>query len=239
MTTLLAIDTATEACSLALRVGDELRVSHQVIPRQHQQRLFMLLDELLDGQRLADIGLEAVAFGCGPGSFTGLRIAASFAQGLSFSLGVPVIGVSTLETQAATYLRTAKPSSPCLVASTIDARVGEIYGAFFEFDGETLRALGEAVVAAPAAFAPPLSGSQGTLPLHCVGSGFLRRDVMADVFRDAPECVADILPEARDMLALASARLAAGEGGAPASALPDYVQHSTGWKTLAEQGKRA
>jgi tRNA threonylcarbamoyladenosine biosynthesis protein TsaB len=239
VTTLIAIDTATEACSLALCVGDELRVSHQVIPRQHQQQLFTLLDELLDGQRLPEIGLEAVAFGCGPGSFTGLRIAASFAQGLAFSLGVPVIGVSTLETQAATYLRTTRASSPCLIASTIDARVGEIYGAFFEFDGNTLGPLGEAVVAAPEAFTLPSTVVQGALPLHCVGSGFLHRDVMTDVFRDAPVCLADILPEARDMLALASTRLAAGEGSAPASALPDYVQHSTGWKTLAEQGKRA
>lgn len=233
MTTLLAIDTSTDACSLALQQGDEVRQQHVVIPRRHQQELFALLSALLDGQSPRQLGVRAILFGFGPGSFTGLRIAASFAQGLAYSLGVPVLSFSSLEIQARTYLRQHRPEAPALLLSSIDARIGQVYAAAFFWDGEALVAADEARVSAPQALTFP--DAYRSLPIIGLGSGFRLRDQMPPWQGELLDCAAAIVPEAMDMLAIGTQRLAAGEGATAASALPDYVQQHSGWKTLAEQ----
>jgi tRNA threonylcarbamoyladenosine biosynthesis protein TsaB len=234
---LLAIDTATDACSLALQCSGERRVSHQVIPRQHQQRLFELIHELLEGRAPASLNLSAIAYGRGPGSFTGLRIAASAAQGLAYSLRIPVVGLSTLQTQAHSLLRKAAQAEPCLIISTLDARIGEIYGAWFDFDGSGLAALGDAFVCKPEAL--PLPPAFAGRPVVALGSGFRHPAAREVLGEHLLGCWPELMPEAQDMLAPAEALLLAGATGAAASAVPDYVQERVGWKTLAEQGRRA
>jgi len=235
LNSLLAIDTATDACSLALQFGPELRVSHQVMPRRHQQELFALLNGLLEGQRVADIGLQAIAYGRGPGSFTGLRIAASFAQGLAFSLGLPALGVSTLELQARTLLRQQTLPDQCLLLSTIDARIGELYVACYHRDGEELAPLDTAQVCRPEAFAlPEPQAARESLPLYLLGSGATALAERFEVAGSFP----DALPEAQDMLPLVERALARGGLEGAADIHPDYVQHRSPWKKLAEQGRR-
>ncbi len=240
MTHILAIDTSTEALSLALSTADGVRTLQRVIPRQHQQQLFLMLDELLDGRRPRDLDLDAIAFGRGPGSFTGLRIAASAAQGLGFSLQLPVVGVSSLETQARSFLRRQGGDEQQWLLSTIDARIGQLYAQAIEVDGEVLRPAGEAIVCAPEALDAAALGIDAAVRCTVIGSGchLLQALEVAPPLCDG-RWYAQVLPEARDMLAPAAALLHAGDPGNPAGALPDYVQKRIGWKTLAEQGKRA
>ena len=248
MTTLLAIDTATDALSLALRRDGELRRIHRVMPRQHQQQLFACLDELFEGQTPTELGLQAVVYGRGPGSFTGLRIAASAAQGLAYSLDIPVIGVSTLETQVRTLLRRegtyrASGDAPAdrsleagLILSTIDARIGQAYAAFFQVDGLEVSALGDPMVAEPASLERPTDTAVS--PLIVVGDGYAKIEDLPQSLAPIASLWPDVKPEAEDMFAVAEALLVAGEGRSAATAMPDYVQQRIGWKTLAEQARR-
>lgn len=238
MPTFIAIDTATDALSIALQHRGERRALHRVVPRQHQQLLFRALRELLGDQRPADLGLDAIVFGCGPGSFTGLRIAASAAQGLAYSLSVPAIGLSTLETQVRTLRRRETVPDDCVLMSTIDARIGQVYAAFFHCRGDAIEALGPAVVAAPGDLQYPGVGDElAQLPVLALGSGCRLRDEFPPAFAGGDRSWAEVLPEAEDMFDSAALRLAAGEVVDAADALPDYVQQHSGWKTLAEQGR--
>lgn len=209
------------------------------MPRQHQQLLFSLLDELLGDRKLPELDLRAIVYGRGPGSFTGLRIAVSAAQGLAFSLGIPVIGVSSLETQVRTFLRSESVTDSARILSCIDARIGQVYGQWFDYDGSSLSAAGEAFVAVPDAIELPGRDDVGPLTVFGVGSGFGFLEAMPEAIREQASCWPDVLPEARDMFTTAEQALEAGQLQAPRAAAPDYVQTRIGWKTLAEQGRLA
>lgn len=237
---LLAIDSATDALSLALLSERGCESLHRIMPRQHQQMLFGLLDELLDARKLPELNLQAIVYGRGPGSFTGLRIAVSAAQGLAYSLGIPVIGVSSLETQARTLLRRESMIEPARILSCIDARIGQIYGQWFDFDGDSIVSLGDAFVAAPAAVDQTglVSGDEERV-FHGVGSGFIFAQQMPGAIQERVTCWPELLPEAQDMLGRAKQLLESGRVEDPMLAVPDYVQRGIGWKTLAEQGRPA
>jgi tRNA threonylcarbamoyladenosine biosynthesis protein TsaB len=235
VTRLIAFDTATDALSVALQLDDELRAHHEVAPRRHQQRIFTLLDDLADGVALSDLGLDAVIYGRGPGSFTGLRIAASAAQGLAFSLRLVTVGVSSLETQVHTLRRHETLPASCVVISTIDARIGELYCAFYRVDGDHVQELGSAVAVKPEHLCLP--DAAAGLPLYGIGSGFALRESMPGPLRKLAGCWPQLVPEARDMLGPARRDLAAGRGAAARAVRPDYVQRASRWKTLAEQGR--
>ncbi|MEO1078089.1 MAG: tRNA (adenosine(37)-N6)-threonylcarbamoyltransferase complex dimerization subunit type 1 TsaB [Pseudomonadota bacterium] len=238
--TILAIDTATEALSLALLRGGERRALHRVMPRQQQQQLFPCLEELLDGEPVANLGLDAIAFGRGPGSFTGLRIATSATQGLAFALEIPVVGISTLETQVRSWQRQNDRKENCFVISAIDARIGQTYVASYIIEDGNPRSLGPAQLAAPAAVPlPQQMRDYSELPLYAVGSGLEFGDDKVPGLERLAGSWPEVLPEAEDMLDPALALLAAGEGLPAEAAVPDYVQQRIGWKTLAEQGRRA
>ncbi len=215
-----------------------MRVFHQVMPRRHQQELFPQLENLFDGRTPTEFGFDAIAYGRGPGSFTGLRIAVSAAQGLAYSLGIPVVGVSSLETQARTLLRREEIDYPCTIVSTIDARIGQVYAATYEFDGEGLNELSPAVVAPPEAVVLPASAAE-TAPVLGVGSGFEFQEQFASELRGITQIWPDLSPEAQDMLQPALSALENNRTEVAADARPDYVQRRIGWKTLAEQGRSA
>ena len=124
MTTLLALDTATEACSVALLHNGQLFSRYAVIPRLHAQRVLPMIDEVLVEAGIAKTELQAIAFGRGPGAFTGLRIAVGVVQGLAFALNRPVLPVSNL---AAIAQRAYREHGAEQVAVAIDARMGEVY----------------------------------------------------------------------------------------------------------------
>jgi tRNA threonylcarbamoyladenosine biosynthesis protein TsaB len=234
MTGILAIDTATEACSVAVCVNGEYREVYEVIPRQHSQRLFAMLQSLLPDGRLRDHGIDAIAYSCGPGSFTGLRIGASAVQGLAYTAGLPVIPVSTLALQAQTALRLGLVNADEAVLSILDARINEVYYALCRFAG------GVAVVeeGPMACGADSVVVDASITTLAAVGSGCRFVEELSGELRSRLRVTApDLLPSARDLVPGAMAALARGELQKPQEVQPVYVRDEINWKKLPEQGR--
>ena len=125
-TRILAIDTATEACSVAVWNQGEIHALFELCPREHTQRILPMVQQVLAESGLALNQLDALAFGRGPGSFTGVRIGIGIAQGLALGADLPMIGVSTLQTMAQGAWRV---SGAARVLAAIDARMGKSTGA--------------------------------------------------------------------------------------------------------------
>jgi len=234
MTGILAIETATDACSVALWVDGEYQERHEVAPRKHSQRLFLMLNELLGSGDLRAHGIGAIAYGCGPGSFTGLRIAASAVQGLAYANSLPAIGVSSLACQAQTALRLGEVEAGATVLSLLDARINEVYGALYNFQ-QGLAVLQEGPWAcAPVELAPEFTG-----PLYGVGSGCNFLDEFpAGVRERLAGCSSSVLPAARDLVPHALDALESGQIHSAREVQPVYVRDEISWKKLPEQGKR-
>ena len=235
MKAILAIETATEACSVALWRNLEIQQRHEIAPRQHNQRLFGMLGELLPDGRLAERGIEAIAYGCGPGSFTGLRIAASAVQGLAFASGLPAIAVSTLACQVQTALREGLVEEGGVVLSALDARINEIYYACYRVEQGLPVALCETQALAP---------GQVQLPANCenlvgIGSGLqFAAQFPPGVQAALVSTHAGLLPQAQDLIPLALAQAELGQTQSAGQVQPVYVRDEINWKKLPEQGKR-
>jgi tRNA threonylcarbamoyladenosine biosynthesis protein TsaB len=203
-------------------------------PRQHSQLLFVMLGELLPGGNLADQGIELIAYGCGPGSFTGLRIAASAVQGLAYSCELPVVAVPTLSVMAQAALRQGAAGEHDTVLCTLDARINEIYSALYSYEG------GLAVSkAGPWACAPADLALDGAGALRAVGNGCLFLDQCPSPVRARIDSsVPNVSPTARDLIPLALDKFRRGEIQSPRNVQPVYVRDEISWKKLAEQGKR-
>ena len=135
MPNILAIETSSEACSLAVSNGDRTEVCHEVIPQQHTEKLLPLMQELMNDINLTYQDLDVVATGCGPGSFTGTRLACSITQGLAYSIGIPVISVSSMQILAQGMNREFQCSQ---VIVLINAHMEQIYVGEFEFSEEKI-----------------------------------------------------------------------------------------------------
>ncbi len=128
---LLAIDTVTEGCSAALLYNDEIHERYEVTPRGHSQRILPMVDELLEQADLKLAQLDAIVMDRGPGSFTGVRIGVSVVQGLAFAVDLPVISISSLAALAqAAYQKQGSEQ----VLAVIDARMGEVYWGYYQFN---------------------------------------------------------------------------------------------------------
>ena len=164
MQTLLAIETSTERCSVALRIGDQVQEKMIEGARRHAESVLVFVDELLNESGTSKTQLDAVAFGRGPGAFTGVRLAVALAQGFAFGLDIPAIPVSTLAATAWNAFE-ADPTlraHPLLVA--LDARMGEIYAARYAWRDNALQSIGEELLCKPELVV--LSARE-----RCVGSG--------------------------------------------------------------------
>ncbi|MEE3923935.1 tRNA (adenosine(37)-N6)-threonylcarbamoyltransferase complex dimerization subunit type 1 TsaB [Pseudomonas viridiflava] len=215
MTTLLALDTATEACSVALLHDGKVLSHYEVIPRLHAQRLLPMIKDLLAEAGIAMSALDAIAFGRGPGAFTGVRIAIGVVQGLAFALERPVLPVSNLTVLAQRAFRERGVSQ---VAAAIDARMDEVYwGCYRETAGE-MRLVGAEAVMAPelAALPADITGEwfgAGT------GWGYAERIPVALSGHDA-----SLLPHAQDLLTLATFAWHRGEAVQADDAQPVYLR---------------
>jgi len=227
------VETATDACSVAVSRDGETRVRHRVAPRQHSALLFGMLEELLPGGDLRALGIEVIAYGSGPGSFTGLRIAASVAQGLAYSSRLPAVAVSTLEVLAQTALRSGAVDGAEPVLCVLDARADEVYWAIFELGDGLARRREGPWACAPSELAPEYRGG-----LSAVGSGCCYLPDFPAALRSRFSLSApDLLPCAGDMIPLALERYGKGELQSPPAIQPVYVRDEINWKKLAEQGK--
>lgn len=215
MTTLLALDTATEACSVALLHEGEVISHYEVIPRLHAQKLLPMIQHLLGEAGIALSALDAIGFGRGPGAFTGVRIAIGVVQGLAFALDRPVLPVSNLAVLAQRAWREHGQSQ---VAAAIDARMDEVYwGCYRETAGE-MRLLGAEAVLAPDVADLP-AGADGDWFGAGTGWGYAERIALKPAGLDA-----SLLPHARDLLELARFAWARGEGLAADLAQPVYLR---------------
>ena len=219
-----ALETSTEWCSVALWRDGELAAIEERAGHRHGELALPMLGRLLEAAHLSAGDLDAVAFGAGPGSFTGLRIACGIAQGLAFARNLPVLGVSSLETLA------EECGAPRVVAC-LDARMGEVYYSALERNdgspGKRWIEVIPALCAAPAAVPqPPGEGWVGC------GSGFAAYGSLG-----LSNVIPDIHPSAVAVARLAAPRLAAGEGVDAALAVPDYVRDKVAF-TISERSAR-
>ena len=205
-----AFETSTDWCSVALWLDGELAALERRAPNRHAELALPMLGRLLAAAGLAPGQLDAVAFGAGPGAFTGLRIACGLAQGLAFARGLPVIGIPTLEALA-------QESGAGRVVACIDARMREVYYAALEKRaGRWHEVIAARCVAPQSAPRPPGEGWLGC------GSGF---DVYQEHLASKVSLVRpQIHPTALAVAQLAAPRLAAGEGVDAALAAPVYLR---------------
>lgn len=143
---ILAIETATEACSAALLIDNEVIDRFQVAPREHGNLILSMVDELLQEADINLKQLDALAFGRGPGSFTGVRMATGVVQGLAFGADLPVAPVSTL---AALAQQAAPQSEGQTIYAALDARMGEVYWCEYLNVNGVLQTVSDEVVIAP------------------------------------------------------------------------------------------
>ena len=216
---LLALDTATEACSVAMMASDRVFARWAEAPREHGDRVLGMVDEVLAEAGLRPVDLDAIAFGRGPGAFTGVRIATGLIQGMASALERPVVPVSTLAALAqGVYRRDGHER----VLAAIDARMGEVYwGAYALDEAGVMIARGEECVVAPDAVPLPEGGDWVS-----AGTGWARYpDALGARLGSAlAGDSGHALPEARDMLPLAAREFAAGRAVDAAEALPVYLR---------------
>ncbi len=220
---LLALDTATENCSAALLIDGELLAREEEVERGHAERILPMIDELLAEARLKLGDLNAIAFGRGPGSFTGVRLAATVTQGLAFGAGLSVAPVSDLQAVAERALRMDPGLERVVVCN--DARMHEVYWGCYERGPHGLaRQIGLEYVGKPneVRLPSPWRTAAG------VGRGFTAYEnalLAALPNVTAPEeKLARLLPRALEIALLAAPAVAAGELLPPEAAAPTYLR---------------
>jgi tRNA threonylcarbamoyladenosine biosynthesis protein TsaB len=228
---LLAIETATEACSVALLCGDALLDRSELAPRRHAELVLPMAEELLAEAGITRRQLDAIAVGRGPGAFTGVRLAISVAQGLALALDIPVVPVSSLAT-----LAMQAPRNGAAIIAAIDARREEIYAGTFRFDADGgVEPLGlEHVLPASDLILPQAEA------WNVLGTGWRAYgDAIRARLPSPPRWAdGDRYPQACDVARLAAPLFAAGKGVAPERALPVYLRDKVAL-TLEEQHGRA
>jgi tRNA threonylcarbamoyladenosine biosynthesis protein TsaB len=233
---ILAIETSTEACSVAVWVAGEVRERHEIAPRRHTDLVLPWCDQLLAEAGITRRQLDAIAVGRGPGAFTGVRLAVALVQGMALALDKPVLPVSTLAAlalQAPSIETGAAGDQAPTILSAIDARMGELYLGLFRHDPEDMVvAVSDEWMATPAEprVADELHNLQG------VGSGFAAagQALVAALGPRLRLCDALALPHAGDIARLGARMLARGQGIRADLLEPAYLRDKVAL-TLEEQ----
>lgn len=230
---LLAFETATEACSVALWLDGEVRERFEVAPRRHAELSLPWADGLLAEAGVAKSQLDAIAVGRGPGAFTGVRLAVALVQGIALALDRPVVPVSTL---AALAMRARPLSStePAGVIAAIDARMGEVYAGTFEFRD------GEVIPLSPECVSNPQDFELAEGHWLGVGTGFAAADgALRRRFENRlVDCDPTALPRAADVARLAARAFARGESVAPERVEPAYLRNNVALTLAGQQALR-
>lgn len=230
---LLAFETATEACSVAVWDDGHVLERFEIAPRRHAELALPWAEHLLAEAGLARAQLDAIAVSRGPGAFTGVRLGIALAQGIALALDRPVVAASTLAVLA---LRADAPPGARVLAA-IDARMGEIYSAAFAIDAAGPQPISGERVGAPEALVLP-DDSAGWAG---VGTGFAALDGqltarLGDRFAGVD---AAALPHAADLARLAAAAFARGEAVAPEQVEPAYLRNNVALTLAEQQARRA
>ena len=219
MPNILAIETSSEACSLAVsNGGDRLEVCHKVIPQQHTEKLLPLMQGLMNDIDLTYQDLDVVATGCGPGSFTGTRLACSITQGLAYSIGIPVISVSSMQILAQGMNREFQCSE---VIVLINAHMEQIYVGEFKFVEDKI--ISSAEKALNLDQINSIRSSQGSF---FVGNGC---QLVDEYLMKLDSKVYERYPNAEDLLREAEIRLRVGNTLDPKDLAPVYLTGEEHW----------
>jgi tRNA threonylcarbamoyladenosine biosynthesis protein TsaB len=226
MSLILALDSSTDACSVALYADGQLSTRSELAAKSHTQLLLPMVDDVLQSSGLKLGDLDAIAFGCGPGSFTGLRICMGVVQGLAFGAQLPVIPVSTLKAMAMGYYR-ANPETELPVLAALDARMDEVYWGLFTRKGDSVASLSDECV-----MKPELLSEQGIIQslagqFIAVGPGwhYPAMKTLASL-----TLVVDGQPEAEDMALIAAHVWSVGGAIDVLDAQPVYLRDTISWQ---------
>lgn len=222
---ILAVETATEACSAALYDGEEVLERYQFAPREHNNLILPMIESLLAEAQWQMRDIEGLAFGAGPGSFTGVRIATGVIQGLALGLDLQVVGVSTLAALAEDGMREMNVKE---ALSAIDARMGEVYWGVYQAaeQGHVIR-VGEELVIDPKQVPIPLE------PFALgVGSGWATyQDVLSSRLHTPPKhLLPDRFPRARSIARLGLEGFRQGLDVPVTAAQPTYLRDNVAKK---------
>jgi len=230
MPRVLALDTATDACTLAWCGEGDLRARHERLARAHNRHILGMLTYILAGRSLAS-AVDVIACGVGPGSFTGLRVAVSVAQGLAWARELPIHGFCSLSAQVYSAAALGLLSEGQWVLSTIDAQIGQLYGLWGQWREDHFHAEDAAFICPPELLALPTEPSSVAI----IGSGLAYAERFPGQLQQLSTEHPDVTPDA----AVMAHRLSTGSlalARQPAYALsPQYVQQTIGWKKLSEQ----
>ncbi|WP_448552726.1 tRNA (adenosine(37)-N6)-threonylcarbamoyltransferase complex dimerization subunit type 1 TsaB [Thalassotalea montiporae] len=224
---LLAIDASTEACSVAILKDDQVFSDFELCPQSHSIVLLPMVDNLLAKADAKLTDFDALVYGRGPGSFTGVRIGIGVAQGLAFAADLPTIGISTMQAMAQqAYEQEGKEA----VSIAIDARMAEVYCSNWQLNEQGLMALvGEERVLPPEQFAQSLEQSEYK---YGAGTGWQAYQEAFQPICANLEKISVMYPNAQFMLALAKQEFIAGKALPAEQAQPVYVRDTVSWKKL-------
>jgi tRNA threonylcarbamoyladenosine biosynthesis protein TsaB len=235
---LLALDTSTEFLSLALQLGDKTITHYQQAGNASSELILPQIQALLDSANITLKDLNGIAFGAGPGAFTGVRIACGVAQGLGFGANIPVVGVNTL-------LALAEASGEDKVITCLDARMGEIYhAAFVKENGEWIEQSATKVIKPEAS--PLLACRASTMITHekawfGAGSGWaVYGEILSKIYgENLVKVLPNVTPTGEAILRLAKPIFAAGNAKPASEAAPIYIRNRVALTTIErEQGQR-
>ncbi|UGQ48058.1 tRNA (adenosine(37)-N6)-threonylcarbamoyltransferase complex dimerization subunit type 1 TsaB [Massilia endophytica] len=229
MPTILAIETSSELASCALLHGGRLFSRESSGVRTHSQSVLPMVQELLAEAGVALKDCDAIAYGAGPGSFTGVRTACGIAQGLGFGAGLPLVPVVTLEAMA---LACRQRHAAAEVLAVLDARMNEVYWAQYRFDGDAPSEVLPAVLTAPGEVSP--SGS----PAVC-GNGVAAYPEAFAGKAFAAAVHADAMPHAAQVAQLGERAFLAGVGLPAAQAQPLYLRNKVAYTKAEREDMKA
>lgn len=232
MKKILALDSSSDACSVAFSCDGVVTGLFEMAAKSHTQRLLPMVDEVLRMTGCDKRELDAIAFGRGPGSFTGLRICLGVVQGLAFGLQVPVVPVSTLAAMAAGYYRglpDAQQQQKKSVLVALDARMNEVYWGLFNHDPHSNlpRSLTSEFVMPPAEVINQDSVLQHRDHMTGLGPGW-HYEALAQL--SPMELAMAVYPDAADMARMAEEMLVRGEAVAAMDAQPVYLRDEVSWQ---------
>lgn len=219
---MVAVETSTDFCSVAIYLNGNVLEKNTLLPRQHAHEILVMLESLLSEAELAFSQIDALAFGCGPGSFTGLRIAASVIQGLAVAWDKPVIPISSLHALAQGAYRQFNAKQ---VFSCLDARMDEVYGGFYVFSPEAQKVQ---MLCPDFLISPEKVPFPEAFDWFGVGSGC---KAYLSIFREQRklilnEAALDFYPHAYDVVDLAVEAFENGKFVAAEEAVPVYLRNN-------------
>lgn len=235
---ILALETSTERLSVALAIDGQVRVEQFADSAPHSERILNVARALLDAAGASVGALHGIAFGAGPGAFTGVRLGCGVAQGIALARDLPVVAVNSLQALAQRCLGAADPSMNAFEANLLavnDARLQEVYYAGWHVHAGRWHEVLQTGLSRPDAMAIPAAGAW----IGCGSAFALHADAIRTRLGERlVQIAATTHPDAEAVLALAAAALGRGEGVAPEHALPIYVRDKVAL-TTAERAAQA